>query len=143
MLAHLVYTTDDLLRENLAAAIASCAPYANNTQELGRLRTVTPIVGYMVSNNPRVHRTTAMALQKLSEDPQNCITMHQVNVTRALRWWCCGTRLRFFTLQSGVVPFLLETVGSKDRELQEASAGCLQNIRKLALRAEELEFRGE
>ncbi|EDS32882.1 armadillo repeat-containing protein 4 [Culex quinquefasciatus] len=121
MLAHLVYTTDDLLRENLAAAIASCAPYANNTQELGRLRTVTPIVGYMVSNNPRVHRTTAMALQKLSEDPQNCITMHQ----------------------SGVVPFLLETVGSKDRELQEASAGCLQNIRKLALRAEELEFRGE
>ncbi|XP_065078315.1 armadillo repeat-containing protein gudu [Ochlerotatus camptorhynchus] len=121
MLAHLVYTTDDLLRENLAAAIASCAPYASNTQELGRLRTVTPIVGYMVSNNPRVHRTTAMALQKLSEDPQNCITMHQ----------------------SGVVPFLLETVGSKDRELQEASAGCLQNIRKLALRAEELEFRGE
>lgn len=121
MLAHLVYTTDDLLRENLAAAIASCAPYAQNTQELGRLRTVTPIVGYMVSNNPRVHRTTAMALQKLSEDPQNCITMHQ----------------------SGVVPFLLETVGSKDRELQEASAGCLQNIRKLALRAEELEFRGE
>lgn len=67
------------MRENLAAAIASCAPYGNNTQELGRLRTVTPIVGYMVSTNPRVHRTTAMALQKLSEDPQNCITMHQVN----------------------------------------------------------------
>lgn len=39
--------------------------------------------------------------------------------------------------QSGVVPFLLETVGSKDRELQEASAGCLRNIRELALRAEE------
>uniref|UniRef100_A0A182J6G1 Armadillo repeat-containing domain-containing protein n=1 Tax=Anopheles atroparvus TaxID=41427 RepID=A0A182J6G1_ANOAO len=121
MLADLVYTTDDLLREHLAAAIASCAPYSMNTQELGRLKTVTPIVGYMVSNNPRVHRTTAMALQKLSEDPQNCITMHQ----------------------SGVVPFLLETVGSKDRELQEASAGCLQNIRKLALRAEELELCGE
>lgn len=115
MLADLVYTTDDLLRENLAAAIASCASYGNNTQELGRLRTVTPIVGYMVSNNPRVHRTTAMALQKLSTDPQNCITMHQ----------------------SGVVPFLLDTVGSTDRELQEASAACLQNIRELALRAED------
>lgn len=49
----------------------------------------------------------------------------------------------FICFKSGVVPFLLETVGSKDRELQEASAGCLQNIRKLALRAEELEFRGE
>ena len=39
--------------------------------------------------------------------------------------------------QSGVVPFLLETVGSKDKELQEASAACLRNIRALALRAEE------
>lgn len=114
-----VYTSDDLLRENLAAAIASCAPYSTNTQELGRLRTVAPIVGYMVSKNPKVHRTTAMALQKLSVDPQNCITMHQ----------------------SGVVPFLLETVGSKDKELQEASAGCLQNIRELALRAEEFKIK--
>lgn len=43
MLASLVYTTDDKLRENLAAAIASCSPYGNNTQELGRLKTVTPI----------------------------------------------------------------------------------------------------
>lgn len=67
-----------MLRENLAAAIASCAPYGNNTQELGRLKTVTPIVGYMVSTNAKVHRTTALALWRLSEDPQNCITMHQV-----------------------------------------------------------------
>lgn len=121
MLANLVYTTDDMLREHLAAAIASCAPYGNNTQELGRLKTVTPIVGYMVSENSKVHRTTAMALQKLSEDPQNCITMHQ----------------------SGVVPFLLETVGSEDKELQEASAGCLKNIRELALRAEEFMIFGD
>lgn len=45
-------------------------------------------------------------------------------------------------LQSGVVPFLLETVGSSDKELQEASAGCLQNIRELALRAEEFLSKG-
>ncbi|XP_055299330.1 armadillo repeat-containing protein gudu [Sitodiplosis mosellana] len=119
MLADLVFTSDDMLRENLAAAIANCAPYGTNTQELGRLKIVAPIVGYMVSKNPRVHRTTAMALQRLSVDPQNCITMHQ----------------------SGVVPFLLETVGSKDKELQEASAGCLQNIRELALRAEEFKLK--
>lgn len=67
-----------MLRENLAAAISSCAPYRSNTQELGRLMTVAPIVSYMVSKNPRVHRTAAMALQRLSVDPQNCITMHQV-----------------------------------------------------------------
>lgn len=78
--AYTVFTSDDMLRENLAAAIASCAPYGTNTQELGRLKTVAPIVGYLVSKNPRVHRTTAMALQRLSVDPQNCITMHQVRV---------------------------------------------------------------
>lgn len=76
-----VHTGDDMLRENLALAIANCAHYGTNTQELGRLGTVTPIVGYMVSTNPRVHRTTAMALRKLSADPQNCITMHQVSET--------------------------------------------------------------
>ncbi|XP_055383292.1 uncharacterized protein LOC129613316 [Condylostylus longicornis] len=118
-LATLVHTTDDLLRENLAAAIASCATYSNNTQEFGRLKTVSPIVGYMGSNNPAVHRTTAMALEKLSMDPQNCITMHQ----------------------AGCVPFLLETVGSTDRVLQLASAGTLRNIRELALRAEELNYK--
>ncbi|KAM7353695.1 armadillo repeat-containing protein gudu [Cochliomyia hominivorax] len=114
-LAGLVNTTEDLLRKNLAAAIASCATFGNNTQELGRLRTVTPIVSYMTSDDPEVHRTTAMALEKLSMDPQNCITMHQ----------------------SGVVPFLLECVGSTNKELQLAAAGCLRNIRELALRAEE------
>lgn len=138
-----------MLRENLAAAIASCAPYGKNTQELGRLRTVAPIVGYMVSTSARVHRTTAMALQRLSVDPQNCITMHQVNAHRqALKSNTCAfTIISYHKLfdsiafQSGVVPFLLETVGSKDRELQEASAGCLQNIRELALRAEEFKLK--
>ncbi|ALC38816.1 CG5155 [Drosophila busckii] len=114
-LADLVNTTDDMLRMNLAAAVAACACFGNNTEELGRLRTVTPIVTYMTSENPLVHRTTAMALEKLSMDPQNCITMHQ----------------------SGVVPFLLECIGSTNKELQLAAAGCLRNIRELALRAEE------
>jgi len=79
-LADLVQTTDDLLRMNLAAAVAACACFGNNTEELGRLRTVTPIVTYMTSDNPLVHRSTAMALEKLSMDPQNCITMHQVRI---------------------------------------------------------------
>ncbi|XP_054744710.1 armadillo repeat-containing protein gudu [Anastrepha obliqua] len=114
-LADLVNTNEDMLRENLAAAIASCATFGNNTQELGLLRTVTPIVSYLTSNNPAVHRTTAMALENLSTDPQNCIIMHQ----------------------SGVVPFLLECVGSTNKETQLAAAGCLRNIRELALRAEE------
>lgn len=38
--------------------------------------------------------------------------------------------------ESGVVPFLLKAVASTDEKLQEAAAGCLGNIRKLALEAE-------
>lgn len=83
-LSDLVNTTDDNLRMYLAAAVASCACYGTNTEEFGRLRTVTPIVTYMTSDNPEVHRTTAMALEKLSMDPQNCITMHQVSCGRGL-----------------------------------------------------------
>lgn len=38
--------------------------------------------------------------------------------------------------ESGVVPFLMRAVASADEELQEAAAGCLSNIRRLALEAE-------
>lgn len=95
----------------------------------------------MVSTSARVHRTTAMALQRLSVDPQNCITMHQVIWSVVIESKSLIVNFRLTHYQSGVVPFLLETVGSKDRELQEASAGCLQNIRELALRAEEFKLK--
>lgn len=114
LLADRIHTTDDMLREHLAAAIASCAPHGNNIQEFGELRTVTPLVGYMASVNTRVQRTAAMALEKLSTDLQNCVTMHQ----------------------AGVSPFLLEAIGVDDAVLQSAAAACLNNIRKLAMDAE-------
>lgn len=77
----------------------------------------------MASNDSNVQRSTALALFHLSKNPFNCITMHE----------------------SGVVPFLLKTVASEDEALQEASAGCLGNIRRLALEAEtyHLVTRGE
>lgn len=37
--------------------------------------------------------------------------------------------------------FLLKTIGSSDEKLQEASAGCLSNIRKLALAAENFNYK--
>lgn len=77
----------------------------------------------MADSNTNVHRTAALALYHLSKNPFNCITMHE----------------------SGVVPFLLKAVASTDEKLQEAAAGCLANIRKLALEAEtyHLVTRGE
>lgn len=79
-----------------------------------RLGAITPLVQYMADDDPKVHRTTALALFHLSKNPFNCITMHE----------------------SSVVAFLLKAVSSTDWELQESAAGCLANIRKLALEAE-------
>lgn len=117
-LSDLVHTKEDTLREHLAAAIASCASFGKNTQLFGSLKTITPIANYMCSGNVNVHRTTAMALEVLSSDPSNCITMHQ----------------------NGIVSLLLESVGSTDIVLQKASARCLYNIRKLILDAEQSSF---
>lgn len=114
LLAKLIHTGDYLLRENLAAAIASCAPYGKNIHEFGELRIVMPLVGFLSSTNIAVHRTTAMALERLSTDIENCVTMHQ-----------CG-----------VAQFLLELVSSADSILQESASKCLENIRNMALNAE-------
>ncbi|XP_046397055.1 armadillo repeat-containing protein gudu isoform X2 [Ischnura elegans] len=118
LLSELVLSTDDLLRQHLAEAIANCCQWGNNCREFGRLGAITPLVGYMASSDPLVHRSTAHALNSLSEDAFNCVTMHQ----------------------SGVVQYLLETIGSEDEKLQESSAGCLSNIRKLTLSAEKYKY---
>ncbi|KAL0278817.1 UNVERIFIED_CONTAM: hypothetical protein PYX00_000515 [Menopon gallinae] len=118
MLARLVHTKDDRLREHLASAIATCCGWSNNAFEFGRLGAIYPLVNYLEGNDKAVHRTTAKALHMLSTDPYNCITLHQ----------------------SGVVGYLLETIGSHDEELQASSAGCLSNIRRLALSAEKFKL---
>ncbi|CAH2011816.1 unnamed protein product [Acanthoscelides obtectus] len=114
MLVDLVGTEDVLLRQHLASAIAYCCAWGSNCKMFGRLGAITPLVQYMADEDPDVHRTTALALYHLSQNPFNCITMHE----------------------GGVVTFLLKAVSTKDYKLQEAAAGCLANIRKLALEAE-------
>ncbi|XP_072162125.1 armadillo repeat-containing protein gudu isoform X2 [Bemisia tabaci] len=71
---------DDNLREHLAAAIANCCNWSTNCHEFGRLGAVTSLVEYMISERKQVHRTTALALANLSQDPFNCITLHQSRV---------------------------------------------------------------
>ena len=65
---------------------------------------------FFLSDDPLVHRATARALHQLSDDADNCHTMHMV----------------------GVVKLLMKMVGSSDEILQEAAAGCICNIRLLA-----------
>ncbi|XP_077997290.1 outer dynein arm-docking complex subunit 2-like isoform X2 [Glandiceps talaboti] len=118
MLAKLTPTTDDKLRRHLADAIARCCMWGNNRVAFGEHDAVAPLVKYLKSPNNEVHRATANALFQLSKDPNNCITMHN----------------------NGVVKLLLDMVGSEDEGLQEAAAGCIGNIRRLALANEKAKY---
>lgn len=109
---------DDKLRRHLAEAIARCCSWGNNRVSFGNERAVAPLVQYLKSKDKQVHRSTARALFQLSKDPDNCITMHE----------------------AGVVKPLMEMVGAEDTVLQEAAAGCISNIRRLALANEKAKY---
>ncbi|XP_021342535.1 armadillo repeat-containing protein 4-like isoform X1 [Mizuhopecten yessoensis] len=110
--------TDDKLRRTLAEAIARCCNWGNNRTAFGREKAVGPLVKYLKSQDENVHRSTARALFQLSKNPENCITMHE----------------------AGVVQPLMAMVGSSDEDLQESAAGCISNIRRLALANEKARY---
>ncbi|XP_060147540.1 outer dynein arm-docking complex subunit 2 isoform X2 [Globicephala melas] len=118
LLSKLANTNDDTLRRHLAEAISRCCMWGRNRVAFGEHKAVAPLVRYLKSNDTNVHRATAQALYQLSEDADNCITMHE----------------------NGAVKLLLRMVGSPDQELQEAAAGCISNIRRLALATEKARY---
>ncbi|NP_001072494.1 armadillo repeat-containing protein 4 [Xenopus tropicalis] len=118
LLSALANTTDDKLRRHLAEAISRCCMWGHNRVAFGESKAVAPLVHYLKSSDPLVHRATAQALYQLSEDANNCITMHE----------------------NGVVKLLIDMVGSPDSMLQEAAAGCIANIRRLALANEKARY---
>ncbi|KAM6375234.1 LOW QUALITY PROTEIN: outer dynein arm-docking complex subunit 2 [Alca torda] len=118
LLSKLANTNNDKLRRHLAEAISNCCMWGSNRITFGETKAVAPLVRYLKSKDPSVHRATAQALYQLSEDPNNCITMHE----------------------NGVVKLLLAMVGSTDETLQEAAAGCIANIRRLALATEKAKY---
>ncbi|NXY41729.1 ARMC4 protein, partial [Ceuthmochares aereus] len=118
LLSKLANTNNDKLRRHLAEAISQCCTWGRNRVTFGETKAVAPLVHYLKSNDPSVHRATAQALYQLSEDPNNCITIHE----------------------NGAVKLLLAMVGSTDETLQEAAAGCIANIRRLALALEKAKY---
>ncbi|XP_006887151.1 PREDICTED: armadillo repeat-containing protein 4 [Elephantulus edwardii] len=111
LLSKLANTNNDKLRRHLAEAISRCCMWGRNKAAFGEHKAVAPLVHYLKSKDTNVHRATAQALYQLSEDIDNCITIHE----------------------NGAVKLLLDMIGSNDQELQEAAAGCISNIRRLAL----------
>nr|KAF6430760.1 armadillo repeat containing 4 [Rousettus aegyptiacus] len=118
LLSKLANTNNDKLRRHLAEAISRCCMWGRNRVAFGEHKAVAPLVRYLKSNDTNVHRATAQALYQLSEDADNCITMHE----------------------NSAVKLLLDMVGSPDQELQEAAAGCISNIRRLALATEKARY---
>ncbi|XP_037366057.1 outer dynein arm-docking complex subunit 2 [Talpa occidentalis] len=118
LLSKLANTNNDKLRRHLAEAISRCCMWGRNRVAFGEHKAVAPLVRYLKSSDINVHRTTAQALYQLSEDANNCITIHE----------------------NGAVKLLLDMVGSPDEELQEAAAGCISNIRRLALASEKAKY---
>ncbi|XP_005398162.1 PREDICTED: armadillo repeat-containing protein 4 isoform X1 [Chinchilla lanigera] len=118
LLSKLANTNNDKLRRHLAEAISRCCMWGRNRVAFGEHKAVAPLVRYLKSSDTNVHRATAQALYQLSEDPDNCITMHE----------------------NAAVKLLLDMVGSPDQELQEAAAGCISNIRRLALATEKARY---
>ncbi|XP_064261137.1 outer dynein arm-docking complex subunit 2 isoform X1 [Passer domesticus] len=118
LLSKLANTNNNKLRRHLAEAIAHCCMWGSNRVAFGETKAVAPLARYLKSKDPLVHRATALALYQLSEDPNNCVIMHE----------------------NGVVKLLLAMVGSTDDTLQEAAAGCIANIRRLALATEKAKY---
>uniref|UniRef100_A0A8C9N3J3 Outer dynein arm docking complex subunit 2 n=1 Tax=Serinus canaria TaxID=9135 RepID=A0A8C9N3J3_SERCA len=118
LLSKLANTNNNKLRRHLAEAIAHCCMWGSNRVAFGDTKAVAPLARYLKAKDPLVHRATALALYQLSEDPNNCVIMHE----------------------NGVVKLLLAMVGSTDDILQEAAAGCIANIRRLALATEKAKY---
>ncbi|XP_075968755.1 outer dynein arm-docking complex subunit 2-like isoform X2 [Anarhichas minor] len=111
LLAKLTITTDDRLRHHLAEAVGHCCMWGSNRASFGDAGAVAPLVHYLKSKDKAVIKSTTVALYQLSLDPNNIITMYE----------------------RGVVKPLVHIMGSDDEMLQEHAAGCVRNIRLLAL----------
>ncbi|XP_034027915.1 armadillo repeat-containing protein 4 [Thalassophryne amazonica] len=118
LLAELTNTRNDRLRYHLADVIGHCCILGCNRISFGEAGVVAPLVHYLKSSNSAVHQTTAHALFQLSKEPNNCITMHK----------------------NGVVRPLIAMMGSDDEALQESAAGCVANIRRLALTIDKCKY---
>ncbi|XP_074918361.1 outer dynein arm-docking complex subunit 2 isoform X2 [Chelonoidis abingdonii] len=84
LLSKLANTNNDKLRHHLAEAISRCCMWGSNRIAFGETKAVAPLVRYLKSNDTSVHRATAQALYQLSEDPNNCITMHENGVVKCI-----------------------------------------------------------
>lgn len=82
LLCFYILQNDNKLRRHLAEAIAHCCMWGSNRVAFGEAKAVAPLARYLKAKDPLVHRATALALYQLSEDPNNCVIMHENGVVK-------------------------------------------------------------
>ncbi|KAJ7395878.1 hypothetical protein BTVI_150843 [Pitangus sulphuratus] len=82
LLSKLTNTNDNKLKRHLAEAICNCCMWGSNRAAFGEHKAVGPLVRYMKARDPSVQRAAALALYQLSEEANNCITMHEDGVVK-------------------------------------------------------------
>jgi len=110
-LARVTNTPNMVLMAALSFAIGRCCLRWQNRSAFGTNDCVANLVSFLKSNDHNVNRRVTVALYELSRYAPNAITIHQ----------------------SGGVLLLLPLIGAEEQEMQEAAAGCVSNIRKIAL----------
>ncbi|XP_053120127.1 outer dynein arm-docking complex subunit 2 isoform X2 [Hemicordylus capensis] len=109
LLSKLANTNNDKLRRHLADAISRCCMWGSNRIAFGATKAVAPLVRYLKSSDPDVHRATAQALYQLSEDVNNCITMHENGVVKLDNIYSLGTTAKMKTNKASVLHEVVAT----------------------------------
>ncbi|KAI9028477.1 armadillo-type protein [Hyaloraphidium curvatum] len=126
-LSGLVDARDEYLRRELALAIEACCQFGTNRQQFGTNDVVAPLAKYLKSSDPDVQRAAARALFQLSSDGTS-------NHARKGRLSPCAADNSRALAATGVLPTLVELVGSECGETSRAAAGILANVRMQAPR---------
>ncbi|GIY01337.1 armadillo repeat-containing protein 4 [Caerostris darwini] len=111
-LSRLTRTKCRRLRYHLCLAITACCPYGDNRQEFARRRIVYPLMKMLKSKSNMVKGAATHALYQLARIPRWCVVLYNT---------------------PGVYEVLVREMRSKDRTVQEASAGIIQKMRIFAL----------
>jgi len=110
-LARNTNTPNKVLMSALSFAIGRCCLRWQNRSAFGKNDCVANMVSYLKHKDQNVNKRVSVALYELSRYAANAITIHE----------------------SGGVMLLLPLIGDDDEEVQEAAAGCVNNLRKIAL----------
>ncbi len=101
------------LKISVSRAVAACSYYGDNAKYLGEANCVPKLADFVRSKKRELRDAAVRALYGVSHEPEN-----------VARIW-----------EAQICDILTEAAGSIDRQVQQAAAGTITNIRRLEVRA--------